>query len=257
MSRKTVSANGVVWLPTQTVVLTFDGQALPSKVFAFYSSLPVDQYVYPTIQCFNCCRFGHTRLQCRSKPRCFKCGGEHDGTSCSSESFSCINCSGTHKATESICPENLRQKNIKQFMSSHSVSYQEADKKFAKINKPSFAEVVATVPPPQTPEVTSYKKTVFIKNQKPPVLSKGYNKSEHNALVNSYNIPAPANGVANHKETEKPEIEIETITELLKSLIHIITNSQLPEHVAKSLINNISLSLFDCFKHGFCPSVEH
>ncbi|GBP13951.1 hypothetical protein EVAR_10512_1 [Eumeta japonica] len=29
-------------------------------------------YPYPTNQYYNCCRYGHTKAQCRSQPRCFK-----------------------------------------------------------------------------------------------------------------------------------------------------------------------------------------
>ncbi|KAI5637966.1 hypothetical protein NE865_09341 [Phthorimaea operculella] len=83
MNRKTVTAAGVVeWVPTQTVTLTFDGQRLPPRVFAFYSALPVQNYILPTIQCHRCFRFGHTKDKCRSRPRCAKCGEEHDAATC-------------------------------------------------------------------------------------------------------------------------------------------------------------------------------
>ncbi|KPJ07796.1 hypothetical protein RR48_12638 [Papilio machaon] len=90
--------NTPTWKPSQTVVFTFDGQVLPKRVFMCYNSMPVKLYIYPTIQCFNCCRFGHTKVQCRSKPRCYKCGQAHTGDTCKVEedSGSCCLCSGMH-----------------------------------------------------------------------------------------------------------------------------------------------------------------
>ncbi|KAF9812372.1 hypothetical protein SFRURICE_005483, partial [Spodoptera frugiperda] len=63
------------WLPTQSVVLTFEGQSLPKKVFAFYTSLVVEVYQLPTIQCRKCLRFGHVQSVCRSNARAEGRGG--------------------------------------------------------------------------------------------------------------------------------------------------------------------------------------
>ncbi|XP_022828405.1 uncharacterized protein LOC111357833 [Spodoptera litura] len=149
MNRRVSSENGTEWKPTQTVVLTFDGQILPKKVFCFYSALPVELYTYPTIQCFNCCRFGHTRTLCRSKPRCFRCGQDHPGDGClvSEEVAHCINCNGNHFANNSACPELGRQKSIKALMAEKAISYAEASQVFPAVKK-SYAEwnVRSTLP---------------------------------------------------------------------------------------------------------------
>ncbi|KAL0841644.1 hypothetical protein ABMA28_015296 [Loxostege sticticalis] len=104
---KSFNDGSVSWKPSQSVVITFDGQTLPKRVFICYNALPVDLYIYPTIQCFNCCRFGHTKTQCRSKPRCFKCGQGHIGNSCPTDEqhASCCLCSGFHFATSKSCQE--------------------------------------------------------------------------------------------------------------------------------------------------------
>ncbi|CAH1636907.1 unnamed protein product [Spodoptera littoralis] len=142
MNRRVTSTNGTEWKPTQTVVLTFDGQTLPKKVFCFYSALPVELYSYPTIQCYNCCRFGHTRTLCRSKPRCFRCGQDHPGDGCqiSAETAHCINCNGNHFANDKACPELGRQKSIKALMAEKSISYTEASQVFPTVKR-SYAEV--------------------------------------------------------------------------------------------------------------------
>lgn len=52
LKRKTLVNDKADFIPTETVVLTFDGQVLPKRVFLCYNSLPVDLYIFPTIQCF-------------------------------------------------------------------------------------------------------------------------------------------------------------------------------------------------------------
>lgn len=103
------------WLPTQSVVLTFEGQSLPKKIFAFYTSLVVEVYQLPTIQCRKCLRFGHVQNVCRSNARCFKCGQSHSGDNCniSPDRVRCLLCTGSHLAPDPSCPEFERQKRIK------------------------------------------------------------------------------------------------------------------------------------------------
>ncbi|CAH2238588.1 jg23693 [Pararge aegeria aegeria] len=72
LNRKQITEGIVTWVPTQSVVVTFRGQVLPNKIYSYHTSLPVETYYFPSIQCVNCCRFGHTKIQCRSKPRCYK-----------------------------------------------------------------------------------------------------------------------------------------------------------------------------------------
>uniref|UniRef100_A0A2A4J8C1 CCHC-type domain-containing protein n=1 Tax=Heliothis virescens TaxID=7102 RepID=A0A2A4J8C1_HELVI len=116
------------WLPTQSVVLTFEGQSLPKKIYAFYTSLVVEVYQLPTIQCRKCLRFGHVQNACRSNARCYKCGQAHSGDTCNipSERVRCLLCTGRHLATDPTCPEFDRQKRIKKIMSENCVSYMEA-----------------------------------------------------------------------------------------------------------------------------------
>ncbi|GBP86776.1 Nucleic-acid-binding protein from mobile element jockey [Eumeta japonica] len=101
-----------VWKQSQTVVLTFHIQMLPQRVFLCYSILSVEVYIYRTIQCYNCCRYGHIKAQCRSQPRCFKCGNAHIGEPCTvkKDKVSCLHCLGRYTATSKLCPELYRQK---------------------------------------------------------------------------------------------------------------------------------------------------
>ncbi|XP_052745438.1 uncharacterized protein LOC128199516 [Bicyclus anynana] len=114
LNRKIINEGTPSWVPTQSVVLTFSRQVLPKHIYAYYTSMVVEKYLLPTIQCHSCCRFGHVKLQCRSKPRCFKCGQEHFGESCqlTGNALSCILCTGKHQATYKDCPEHQCQRNI-------------------------------------------------------------------------------------------------------------------------------------------------
>ncbi|GBP24489.1 hypothetical protein EVAR_20813_1 [Eumeta japonica] len=79
---KTIVNGSIVWKPSQTVMLTFDGHILQRRMFLYYNVLSVKVYIYPPIQCYSCCRYGHTKDQCRSQPRCYKCGNAHIGEFC-------------------------------------------------------------------------------------------------------------------------------------------------------------------------------
>lgn len=264
-----VSADGnVSWKPTQSVVITFDGQVLPKYVYMYYNALKVELYVFPTIQCHNCCRFGHTRAQCRSKPRCFKCGNEHTGDTCEADEFSafCITCSGCHFATNKACPEWSRQKQIKISMAESCVSYLEAAKLHPPVSK-SYADILKAypsntlsnnhqIPMRQTPvqsTTTSYKKTIFKKPRLPPTLSVGYNQREHNSFINDYNnTSANQNGsVLNYQaSTSVNTNENNSVNEIISLLSKMSTELQLPSHVAP-LIN-----LFLQILHGSSHSME-
>uniref|UniRef100_A0A2A4J5G1 Endonuclease/exonuclease/phosphatase domain-containing protein n=1 Tax=Heliothis virescens TaxID=7102 RepID=A0A2A4J5G1_HELVI len=127
IKRKNYRDGVLEWTPTETCVITFDGQVLPKRIYCFYTSLPVEQYIFPTIQCRKCCRFGHVEAICRSKPRCSKCGHDHPGDGCNiaeADAF-CVLCAGNHFANSKACPELGRQKVIKTIMAEKSLSYAE------------------------------------------------------------------------------------------------------------------------------------
>ncbi|XP_045445751.1 uncharacterized protein LOC123653814 [Melitaea cinxia] len=128
LNRKTISEGTVTWIPTQSVVLTFRGQMLPEKIYSYHTSLPVEIYKFPTIQCLICCRYSHIKTQCRSKPRCYKCAQPHTGESCevSEDNATCLHCSGKHFTINKSCPEFSRQQSIKVIMAQESISYLEA-----------------------------------------------------------------------------------------------------------------------------------
>lgn len=241
LNYKVMVSGAPVWKPSQTVVLTFDGQTLPNKVFMCYNALPVELYIFPTIQCYNCCRFGHTKTQCRSKPCCFKCGQGHTGSSCeiAPEDASCSLCAGHHFANSRSCPELDRQKRIKHSMATSSISYAEASKLHPAISK-SFADVVShgqnnTREPSSNHVFTnssptkSYKKTTFQKPRPRPILSKGYDQEAHKALIKDYSIPLPSKGCALNNQNSAVNMnknDSPSISDILISLLNYLTQTQ-------------------------------
>lgn len=269
LNRKIIVEDKPSWVPTQTVVITFQGQTLPRKVFLFHTSLPVDPYEFPTIQCLNCCRFGHVKIQCRSKPRCYRCTQPHTGESChiiETES-SCLNCSGRHYSINKSCPEYARQKSIKLLMSQDNISYEEASSKFPKSSR-SFAEVTQATNPsglqPATysqssqssPLLTqvSYRKTVTATPRHRPPLPKSYDRVAHQAIIAEEPSELP-NGYALSQASKiaSSPMEDNLLEVLMTMILNIIlkSNTKLPSNVAQKLSQILSLS-----NNGSNPSME-
>lgn len=256
---KTVIEGSVVWKPTQSIVITFDGQVLPKRIFMCYNALPVDLYIFPTIQCFHCCRYGHTKVQCRSKPRCFKCGQNHTGDTCNRDKDpSCCMCSGYHFATSKSCPEFSRQKQIKTYMAQNSVSYAEALKVHPPVSR-TYAETLLSSPSnnfsskPALPSfnripnnidspTTSHKKTTFLKPRSPPRPSYGYDKNSHNALIQEYNAPQPANGCALRKVEDSETNNLST-NDFITALIQLLSQYNISPSNVASYLNLFSLPI--------------
>lgn len=269
VSRKVVGEEGPVWKPTQTIICTFDGQNLPNRVFSFFSALPVEQYVYPTIQCFLCCRFGHTRIQCRSKGKCFKCSEEHDSKSCTIETTNakCPLCSGKHFGISKSCPEYRRQLEIKKQMATYNIPYAEANKSVPPV-RPSYAEVTNnSCQPSFTPphnhndsplnNKTSYKKTVLLP---PPNYSHtplDPHFIQYKEIIKDYNTDTSQKGCGYPKtdssnttnnlplNPNSPNISIPDISSLISSIVEIILHTSLPYDVAIKLIQDISINIYN------------
>lgn len=265
MKIKSVVNGNTIFKETETVVLTFDGQILPKRIFMCYTALQVQLYTYPTIQCYNCCRFGHTKIQCRSKPRCYKCGQGHTGGTCNIEddSATCCLCSGFHFATSKSCPEFARQKNIKMSMAQNSISYPEASKLHPPVTR-SYADALISSQFNSTSEnqaksiisvaspSKSYRKTVFLKPRTPPRQTGGYDKEAHNSLTKDYDMTtSTSNGTVLKSISEcnsEPSIQdvITAIIEFLsKSNLLPTLNKFVPSNAASKVIENVLSNSID------------
>lgn len=264
LNYRTVVDGKIEWKPSQTVVLTFDGQSLPSKIFLCYNSLPIELYIFPTIQCFQCCRFGHTKIQCRSKPRCYKCGENHTGDLCSisEDAANCLSCSGRHFATNKlVCPEFSRQKAIKTSMAEKAISYAEASNLHGPVSR-SFSDVLKSSSSSNTREYnrgvlnlsTSHKKTVFSKPRSPPKSSKGYDRAIHMEMTSPVISHSP-NGCTFVNKCDNGPTEI-SITEFLTSLLTLLSQSQNFSPSNAALIISTITNLLNHGSNTEHPSME-
>lgn len=209
IKRKVTVNNCSQFINTGTIIVTFDGQILPTRIYMCYTALPVELYIYPTVQCYNCCRFGHVKNQCRSTPRCYRCGQGHSGDTCNIEEdgYWCCLCKGAHQATSKKCLEFDRQKAIKETMSKSCISYMEATKIHPPVSKISYADALLAVPTTSSPSYMqhgppnanlpstsnnlthSYKKTIFLKPKTHTKPSKGYDRFAHSEIIREPVLP--------------------------------------------------------------------
>lgn len=270
LNRKKSADGTIEWIPTQSVVLTFDGQYLPKHVYCFNTSLVVETYQLPTIQCHNCCRFGHIKTQCRSKPRCYKCAQNHSGDTCNVEAdkASCLSCSGYHFAINPVCLEHSRQKAIKITMSEQNVSYAEAASQHPNVRR-SYADVASAlfapaqsqeIPSPSTYQLPSssrsYRKTITKTPRPRAPPSPGYDQRAHQAIVGNMPSPLPngyalqncvsklvcSDGVNTiNNQTVSPNDNLVEILILLLNNILLKFNDALPSNVAEKILQLASL----------------
>lgn len=234
------------------MVITFDGQVRPQRIFMAYSSLPVSKYEYPTIQCFKCCRFGHVAEKCRSAERCFRCGEGHQGKNCPLpiDKARCISCTGSHDSTDRRCPEFERQKKIKSEMSERDISYAEASKIVPSARR-TYSSVAAqpqlpNTPTPRTSPPISSRRPPTIPHQKPSQSksrshtsspsNQGYDRSALEKVWADFRIPQPENGCGLNQQS--PDNNPSAIIQLLlTTLVKLLTSpNQIPSNVASSLL---------------------
>lgn len=75
LNKKTITAEEIEWIPSETVLVTFEDSTLPEyfKIFRLYN-VKVYVYVDPIKMCRNCYKYGLTTKRCRSNKICMGCG---------------------------------------------------------------------------------------------------------------------------------------------------------------------------------------
>lgn len=92
--------------PRGVVVLTFkEDVIMPKRVSFGHFTFPVEEYLEPPLQCYNCMRYGHYYRVCRAKVKCRNCAGPHRIEDCTVKESRCANCHGPHRATFPGCPK--------------------------------------------------------------------------------------------------------------------------------------------------------
>lgn len=116
-----------------SVMIVFEEEQLPDRVFVGYMSYDVKLYIPPPLRCYKCQRFGHTAAVCRAKKRCSKCGGEHEYEDCDKDYKRCCNCGGEHSAAYQGCEFSKRAKEVQRVKVTQGISYSEAVRKVPKV----------------------------------------------------------------------------------------------------------------------------
>lgn len=135
LNRKVIKEKEVEYIPTGTLLVTFEGVILPRKIQISYISFPVSPYIAKVTNCFKCLMYGHTERQCKGKRRCGSCAETHttDVEYNDCKKILCYHCkSEIHKSNYKECPEFIRQKNIKEKMSLDNISFYDAAMHYPK-----------------------------------------------------------------------------------------------------------------------------
>ena len=167
--------------PSGAVRVAFISSQLPDTVKLGYSLHRVVPYVPPVWRCTKCQLLGHTKQGCRRRnPRCAKCGKDHPTQDCQSKSLFCLNCCGSHAASDHRCPERAIRKLAHELKNTQYLPFGEAlvmarnrweaGKKDEYEQQRDFAVLpqaprprLAPLPPPPPP------KPVTLTSQLPPI----------------------------------------------------------------------------------------
>ena len=107
-------------------VLTFLGP-IPRALKLGYQMLRIEKFLPRPLQCRKCYRFGHATNSCRSKEACSRCASStHTLKDCTSSITECINCKGTHEATDKNCPKYIFENDVCYLTADRGISFAEA-----------------------------------------------------------------------------------------------------------------------------------
>ncbi|XP_067281993.1 uncharacterized protein [Pseudorasbora parva] len=127
--RLKINRNGNM-LDSLSVMINFDQEKLPERVYIGFMCYDVRLYIPPPLRCFKCQRFGHVAAVCKGKQRCGKCGGEHEYGKCQEGTkLKCCNCGGEHSSAYRGCEVSKRQAEVQRVKAVQGISYAEAARK--------------------------------------------------------------------------------------------------------------------------------
>lgn len=112
-----------------SIVITFEEDKLPERVFVGYMSYEVKMYIPPPLRCFKCQKYGHVAAVCKGKQRCSRCSGEHEYGKCDKDAkLKCSNCGGEHSSAYRGCEVSKRMQEVQRLKVNQGLSYAEATK---------------------------------------------------------------------------------------------------------------------------------
>lgn len=132
LNRRKVDNGVVTYVPTSSIRISFEGKILPKFVDIYSIPMPVQPYILPIVQCYNCLLYGHIQKNCNSKEKCKNCGLTTENR-CVDCKVRCIHClSESHTSVSNKCPEYSRQKQVREIMSLDNLSLFDANMRVPK-----------------------------------------------------------------------------------------------------------------------------
>nr|XP_034192481.1 uncharacterized protein LOC117609859 isoform X2 [Osmia lignaria] len=118
----------ISWVPSETILLTFEGSVVPEKIQVFgILNKNIEPYIERVRTCVNCGGYGHTASRCRGPTICFKCG-EHkkdEQHSCDAPT-GCLHCKGDHSTFHPDCQTMIFNQEVNPTLAFYDVSIYEA-----------------------------------------------------------------------------------------------------------------------------------
>lgn len=125
-----------------SVVLQFEEEKMPERVYIGYVSYLVRAYVPPPVRCFKCQKYGHVAAVCKGNQRCARCSGNHEYGKCGQGTKPrCCNCGGEHSAGFGGCMVHKNAVKIQNVRIHEGISYSEAVKKVKQTEEGQGNEV--------------------------------------------------------------------------------------------------------------------
>jgi ribA/ribD-fused uncharacterized protein len=120
--------SGNDWIPSNSILITFNNPVLPKAVKFGYMSFRVKPFFPRPMRCFDCQKYGHTKTRCRGTKTCGKCGADdqdHDFDHCSAAPH-CPQCGESHPVWSGACEVLKREQELVQIITQSKVPRREA-----------------------------------------------------------------------------------------------------------------------------------
>ncbi|GBN16949.1 hypothetical protein AVEN_253644-1 [Araneus ventricosus] len=167
-------------IPTKHVILTFSSSKLPASIAAGYIRSPVKSYIPNPLRCFNCQRFGHSKVACRGQFTCSNCGiAGHSANGCQADPH-CFHCKQNHSSDSKDCPQWKTEKKIQEIKIKRNITYAEAKKLISQEKTPSYSQAVKSSLSQNTQTVENITKVIV------PPLTKLKPRKVGNNLIQSF-----------------------------------------------------------------------
>ncbi|XP_013885915.1 uncharacterized protein LOC106533973 [Austrofundulus limnaeus] len=109
-----------------SIMLKFEEERLPDKVFVGYMSYDVRPFIPPPLRCFKCQKFGHVAAVCKGKQKCGRCAGDHENGKCEEGApLKCCNCGGGHSSGFRGCVASKRAEEVQKIKVTTGITYAE------------------------------------------------------------------------------------------------------------------------------------